>query len=132
MEFRRVLFRSLLVIGIIVLFGFAGMDKVANLSTFQDGLKNSPYIPIWATWPVAYAVITAFFAIVILLLIGFWNPKIIAIGLWVATGLLLIFTLYVAAIVTGIAYKPCTCIGLDESLGLGWGAHLLLMVRSEE
>lgn len=116
----------LLVIGFIVLFGFAGTDKVTHLAKFQDGLKNSPFIPVWAAWLFAYAVIASFFAIAISLLIGFWKPKIITIGLWLATGLLLIFTLYIAAIVTGITYKPCTCIGLDENLGLDWGAHLLL------
>lgn len=116
----------LLAVGLIVLFGIAGVDKVTNLSTFQEGLKNSPFVPVWAAWLVAYAVIASFFAIAILLLIGFWKDRIMEVGLWLATGLLLIFTLYIAAIVTGITYKPCTCIGLDEKLGLSWGAHLLL------
>jgi len=25
-------------------------------------------------------------------------------------------------------YRPCICIGLDERLGLGWEAHLLLNI----
>ncbi len=118
----------LVAIGFIVLFGFAGTDKVTNLATFQDGLINSPFIPAWSAWLMAYVIVAAFFAIGILLLIGFWKPRIMEMGLWLATGLLLVFTLYVAAIVTGVTYKPCTCIGLDKGLGLGWEAHLLLNV----
>lgn len=118
----------LVAIGFIVLFGIAGADKIANLAAFQDGLKNSPFIPAWGAWPTAYMVVAAFYGTAILLLIGFWKPPMMRIGLWCATALLLIFTLYVAAIVTGMTYKPCTCIGLDEGLGLDWGAHLLLNV----
>ena len=43
----------LLVTGFIVLFSIAGVDKVTSLATFQDGLKNSPFIPTWASWPTA-------------------------------------------------------------------------------
>ncbi|WP_379025230.1 MauE/DoxX family redox-associated membrane protein [Parapedobacter deserti] len=115
-------------IGFIVLLGFAGTDKVTNLTMFQDGLKNSPFIPAWAAWPVAITTVIAFYGIIILLLVGFWKAKIMEIGLWCKTALLLAFTLYVAAIMTKAPYRPCICIGLDEGLDLGWGAHLLLNV----
>ncbi|HWK99591.1 MAG TPA: MauE/DoxX family redox-associated membrane protein [Parapedobacter sp.] len=116
----------LLAIGFIVLFGIAGADKVANLAAFQDGLKNSPFIPSWSAWPVAYMIVTAIYGIAILLLLGFWKPPMMRIGLWCATALLFVFTLYVLAIMTIAPYRPCICIGLDEDLGLDWGAHLLL------
>lgn len=116
----------LIAIGFIVLFGIAGVDKIANLNTFQDGLKNSPFIPNWSSWPTAIATITSFFVINGLLLAGFWKPSMMRIGLWCATALLFVFTLYVAAIMTMAPYRPCICIGMDEKLGLDWGAHLLL------
>lgn len=75
---------------------------------------------------MAITTVIAFYGIIILLLVGFWKAKIMEIGLWCTTALLLVFTLYVAAIMTVAPYRPCICIGMDEKLGLGWGAHLLL------
>ena len=102
----------------VLLFVYAAVSKVLDFENFRVQLGQSPLLSAFAGW-VSFAVLLAEFLISILLFI----PKIRIIGLYLAVGLMIMFTTYIIIILNYSSFIPCSCGGILEKLG--WREHLI-------
>lgn len=100
---------ALTAIGLIVLFSYTALNKAFAFSVLQESLQNSPLIPVWTAGAIGVVVIALMLASSVCLLIGFWKSAFMGIGLIASTALVVLFTLYVTAIVTITPFRPCVC-----------------------
>jgi hypothetical protein len=101
----------------VLVFLYAALSKLKNLTAFDHAMRHSPTIGEYAT-PLSRAIPLAELAIVILLIIS----KTRFIGLSLASFLMIIFTGYIAYMLTSSSSLPCTCGGILEKMG--WTQHL--------
>lgn len=105
----------------VLLFVYAALSKVLDFENFRVQLGQSPLLSAFAGW-VSFAVLFAEFLISILLFI----PKIRIIGLYLAVGLMIMFTTYIIIILNYSSFIPCSCGGILEKLG--WREHLIFNI----
>lgn len=110
-----VLFVSLCVC---LLFTYAAVTKLADYGNFRFGLSESPFISPFAS-VLAWMVPATELLIVALLLV----PATRLAGLYAASILMLLFTLYIAAMLLFAMDIPCSCGGVLESMS--WPVHLV-------
>jgi len=102
-----------------ILFVYTAVSKVNDWSNTRNALYNQG-LPTWLTELLLYGLPLVEVLIAVVLLI----PTIRRIGFILGTGLMLVFTGYVAWIWLGFtAHVPCSCGGVLS--GLGWGEHLV-------
>ena len=105
----------------ILLFVYAAVSKLLDLEDFVLQIQRSPVLS-WlrpASYPIGVVIPVAELVIAGLLLI----PAFRSLALWSAFGLMVVFTLYIIAIVFLAPYVPCKCGGVLESLG--WSEHFI-------
>lgn len=111
-------FNRIVVYFLILLWAYAATSKLLNRTATGASLEvifSQPYATLisW-TVPVTELLAAALLAV----------PRLRAAGLWLSFGLMLIFTGYIALVLSGGFEKhPCTCGGLLQSLS--WKQHLV-------
>lgn len=102
----------------VLLFVYAAVSKLIDFENFRVQLGQSPLLSAFAGW-VSFVVLLSEFLISILLFI----PKIRVIALYLAVGLMTMFTAYIIIILNYSSFIPCSCGGILEKLG--WHEHLI-------
>lgn len=105
----------------ILLFVYAAVSKLLDFENFRVQLGQSPILSSYAGW-LSWSV-PALEIIISLLL---WFQKTRLIGLFLAYGLMVLFTAYIFIILNYSESVPCSCGGILEKLG--WSEHLLFNV----
>lgn len=101
-----------------LLFTYAALSKVLEFEEFQVQLAQSPLLSAYAE-AVSYGVIGA--ELITVLLFCFERTK--TLSLYLATGLMVAFTVYIYLILHFSDFVPCSCGGILEDLG--WTEHLI-------
>lgn len=105
----------------VFLFSYTGIDKLSHLDKFSRGISKIPYVGgmhVWIAWgvPLLELLISA------LLILPGSNQ----LGLKLATGLMAIFTAYLALMLAFAEKRMCHCGGIIESMG--WVEHLIFNI----
>lgn len=103
---------------LILLFVYTAGSKLADYDNFQFGLSESPYIASYAGM-LAWAIPGVELLIVALLLF----PSFRLTGLYASFVLMLLFTLYIAAMLLSGMDIPCSCGGVLEEMS--WSMHIV-------
>lgn len=108
---------TLIIVLLLAIFFFTGMDKIWHHNTFVIMLKRQP-LPLWMLDVLEWGVPIAEMAVVLLLVI----PQARLLGLWSAAIMMLAFTGYtIYAATEPYGYVPCACGKLMSSLS--WAGH---------
>lgn len=102
----------------IVLFFYAAVTKLINYKDFVGQIGKSPLLTHYAEG-IAWAVP----AVEILVSIMLAVPRLRNVGLLAAFGMMTLFTLYIATILSFSNEIPCSCGGVLSTLS--WEQHLL-------
>jgi len=105
---------------LVLLFSYTSFGKIFALEAFKGTLYNQPF-PHVLTTPLIYLIPAAELLTAIALLLEKTRKS----GLYSALILLIIFTLYITAILLHLFHKtPCSCGGIFRDLS--WRQHLWL------
>lgn len=104
----------------IALYVYAATAKLLDYYNFQFGLTESPFIAPFAGI-LAWAVPAIEFIIAGMLMIG----RLRLAGLYASFTLMLLFTIYIAAMLLHGGDIPCSCGGVLENMS--WGAHIVFI-----
>lgn len=105
---------------IVLLFVYAGVSKLLDLTSFRTALNNQPF-PNQFTPYLMIIVPTSELLVALVLVV---NKK-GNLGFYISALMMLVFTLYTAAIYfNAFSYIPCSCGGVLQTLS--WTQHLLL------
>lgn len=102
----------------IFLFTYTAVSKIIDFETFAVQLGQSPLLSAYANW-VAVLIPAAEIIISLLLLV----PKIRYIGLFLAFGLMVMFSSYIIIILNYSDFIPCSCGGILSDMN--WNEHLI-------
>lgn len=102
----------------IALFAYAAISKLTDYYNFEFGISESPYISPFAGF-LAWAIPAFELLIVVLLLL----PLSRLLGLYASFFLMLLFTIYIAAMLLSSSEIPCSCGGVLEELS--WPMHII-------
>ena len=105
----------------VLLFLYTAIMKLKDIRFFSGSMSHTPFLRPYATL-LAGMIPAVEVAITILLIVPatrFW-------GLMLATGLMAIFTLYVAYILSSMKELPCSCGGVLQQMN--WREHLLFNI----
>ncbi|MBX9886987.1 MAG: hypothetical protein K2Y30_03520 [Flavobacteriaceae bacterium] len=102
----------------ILLFVYAAVSKLLQIEHFRIQIGKSPLLSAFAEI-VAWGVPISEIVISLLLMM----PKLRRTGLWLAMGLMSMFTTYIFIILNFSSYIPCSCGGILEKMG--WKEHLI-------
>ncbi|QEM07210.1 hypothetical protein DIU31_028300 [Mucilaginibacter rubeus] len=106
------------VILLLIMFLYASFSKLFDFAAFQRAMHKQPF-PHWFASLLTFLIP----AIEIGVCIFLYREKTRKNGLWAAAVLMLLFTVYVAAILLHLFKKvPCSCGGVISRLD--WGEHL--------
>jgi uncharacterized membrane protein YphA (DoxX/SURF4 family) len=105
----------------ILLFLYAAGTKLVSYEKFVGQIGKSPILTEYAGL-LAWAVPTIEILISIILII----PKLRLVGLYAAFALMVIFTLYIIAILSFSKELPCACGGVLSNLH--WKGHLIFNI----
>jgi hypothetical protein len=118
---KRKLITDIICALIILLFVYTGTSKFIGLNGFIITLKKSPLLHNYSTL-VAWSIILLEISISALLF--FNNTRLI--GLYAASSLMLVFTLYVGYMILFIPHLPCSCGGVIRYMS--WKQHLIFNI----
>ena len=105
---------------LILLFAYTAFSKLVEFEKFRNVLSEAPVIGNEAAF-LAAVIPVAELIIVLLLLI----PKTKKPGLSTATGLLIVFTVYLVFMVLTDPHLPCSCGGVIQQLS--WKQHIVFI-----
>lgn len=114
---------ALLLIGyaFVLLFVYAALSKWFAYSSFLLDLKKSPLLSEFAgPLSILLPLIELLTAVLIL------SSRLQKMGLWFATSLMTLFTLYIVYILTLSEEIPCSCGGIIRNLS--WPQHLIFNI----
>lgn len=104
---------------LLLLFVYASMSKILDITTFSDQMRNQP-LPRWLSDSLIWTIPSIEVVISGLLLIRSLRIY----GLLFSFLLLMIFTVYVAMVYfNSFGRIPCSCAGVFENMT--WGTHLV-------
>ena len=103
---------------LIALFVYAAVAKIMDMQQFQIQLGKSPLLTSFSTL-VSFAVP----AIEVIISLTLVLPRFRLFGLYASFSLMLLFTLYIIAILHLDKNIPCSCGGILEKMG--WKEHLV-------
>lgn len=105
----------------IMLFGYTGIAKLMSIDRFEVEMFKgvSPFMQTNIT-PFLAIALPVFEIIVAIALIIPYTRRI---ALYVTLSLMVVFTLYVGAILSFVSVKPCTCGGVLQDMT--WMEHLI-------
>lgn len=105
----------------VLLFLYAAASKILDYENFRVQLAQSPLLSAFAGY-VAWGVPAFEILISVMLMSEKWR----AIGLYLAFGLMVMFTAYIYIILNYSAFVPCSCGGVLEKMS--WNQHLAFNV----
>jgi uncharacterized membrane protein YphA (DoxX/SURF4 family) len=101
-----------------VLFIYTGISKLIEYGTLKEQLAESPMLALIAP-VVAVTLPLIEFLAVLLLVIPRWRLK----GLYLALGMMIVFTIYIIALLSFSDKLPCSCGGVIAALS--WPQHVV-------
>lgn len=102
---------------LVVLFVYTGVAKLADLSSFRNDLNGQVFPPGWVR-----GLVYLLPALEILVAISICFDRSRLLGLWAASVLMFLFTLYAALVLAGVFKRiPCSCGGVIRRLS--WQQH---------
>ncbi|WDO12320.1 hypothetical protein MH928_13425 [Flavobacterium sp. WW92] len=101
----------------ILLFVYAAVSKLLDFENFEVQIGQSPLLSSFAQ-PLALSIIAIEFLIVLILL----HPAYKLPGLYLATSIMAMFSLYIYWILNHSTFIPCSCGGVLEKMN--WDEHL--------
>jgi uncharacterized membrane protein YphA (DoxX/SURF4 family) len=120
MKAKRI-YLEIIVFLFILLFLYAAGSKLTEYNKFIGQMGKSPILTNFAP-TLAWAVPTVEILICLMLMIPRWRLM----GLYSAFTLMVVFTLYIAGILSFSKELPCACGGVLSSLG--WAKHLVFNI----
>lgn len=102
----------------IILFLYTGISKLIEYSVFKEQIAESPFFKPIAQF-IAWALPLTEILVSFMLIIPRWRLK----GLYVSLALMIVFTLYISAIMIFNKELPCSCGGIISLLS--WPEHLV-------
>lgn len=105
----------------VFLFIYAAISKLLDFENFKIQIGQSPLLSAFADW-FAILVPADEILVCVLLLI----PKFRLVGLYLAYGLMVMFTIYIFIILHYTSFIPCSCGGVLEKLN--WKEHLIFNI----
>lgn len=102
----------------IFLFTYAAISKLIESETFRLQLEQSPFLSSFA-WLLAWGVPL----IEITVALMFFSSKLRLVALYVSLLLMILFTVYITAVLFFADSIPCSCGGVIASLS--WNEHLV-------
>ncbi|MBT1711316.1 hypothetical protein KK062_23945 [Fulvivirgaceae bacterium PWU5] len=121
MKIRRELIIEMIVFLFVLLFLYAAGSKVTEYKQFVGQMGKSPLLTDFAP---TLAWLVPIVEIIISVLLIVHRTKLM--GLYASFGLMLAFTLYIAAILMFSKELPCSCGGVLSMLG--WKQHLIFNI----
>jgi hypothetical protein len=115
---KRKFYTELIAAALILLFVYTGINKAMDHHIFALQLQKSPLLSRFSS---LIAIILPAFEIMLALALSFYRTRLIA--LYTATGLLFIFTIYLAFILTYVKQLPCSCGGVISKMS--WRQHII-------
>lgn len=116
------IYQEIVVILLIVVFAYPGMNKLLEINKFEEQLSFSPLLPDAITPYLAWIIPILLISLAGLLLITRIRPLVLKVYI----GLMGLFTLYIIAILTVASFIPCSCIGFSDRLS--WKQQLIMNV----
>lgn len=116
------IYQEVIIILLIVVFAYPGMNKLLEIKKFEEQLSFSPLLPDAITPYLAWIIPILLISLAGLLLIRRIRP----IVLKAYIGLMGLFTLYIIAILTVASFIPCSCIGFSDRLS--WKQQLIMNI----
>lgn len=111
-------FIEIIVLLFMILFLYTGISKILDYAVFKEQLAENPVLAPVATI-IARSLPVTEFLLVIMLIVPKWRLK----GLYLSTGLMLAFTIYIIALMLFADHLPCSCGGVLAELS--WGEHIV-------
>ena len=112
---------SIVALLLVVLFLYTGISKLMDYTVFKEQIAESPILAPVAPF-VAWALPLVEFAVAIALFIPAWRLW----GLYASSVLMLLFTGYIAAILSFSEELPCSCGGILQEMS--WQQHLVFNI----
>ncbi|WP_298738888.1 MauE/DoxX family redox-associated membrane protein [uncultured Chitinophaga sp.] len=112
---------SIVALLLVVLFLYTGISKLMDYTVFKEQIAVSPILAPIAPF-VAWALPLVEFAVAIALFIPAWRLW----GLYASSVLMLLFTVYIAAILSFSTELPCSCGGILQEMS--WQQHLVFNI----
>ena len=117
-KFKPSTFTEVITILFITLFLYTGISKLMEYRVFKEQIGASPLLA-----PVASGIAAALpwveFLIVLLLVIPRWRLT----GLYASLGIMILFTVYIIAMLAFNRRIPCSCGGVIQLLS--WNQHII-------
>ncbi|MEE1896978.1 MauE/DoxX family redox-associated membrane protein [Flavobacterium rakeshii] len=102
----------------VLLFVYAATSKLIDFTNFRVQVGQSPLVGAFAEYLIWIVPISE---LAIALLLSF--PKFRILGLYMALGIMVAFTIYIFLILNYSSIVPCSCGGILEQMG--WEEHLI-------
>jgi uncharacterized membrane protein len=102
---------------IVILFIWTGLSKYIDNTQFKNALNKSPLISNYSNL-ISFVLPGLELATAILLIV----PRLRLTGLYISSGLLILFTFYLLVILRSYKNLPCTCGGVISKLS--WIQHV--------
>jgi uncharacterized membrane protein YphA (DoxX/SURF4 family) len=112
------IFIEIIVLLFMILFLYTGISKIMDYAVFKEQLAANPVLTPAAAIIARLLPVTEFL-LVIMLIVPKWRLK----GLYLSTGLMLAFTIYIIALMLFADHLPCSCGGVLAQLS--WGEHIV-------
>jgi len=106
---------------LVVLFLYTGISKLMDYSVFKEQIAQSPILAPIAPF-IAWALPLVEFAVAVALFIPAWRLW----GLYASSVLMLLFTGYIAALLSFSEELPCSCGGILQEMS--WQQHLVFNI----
>ena len=115
---KRRLIAEIIAYLFVILFLYTGISKLMDFTIFREQIAVSPLLKPFAHF-IAWVLPLAEFMVAALLFVPRWR----LVGLYAASGLMVLFTGYIIAILAFDDHLPCSCGGVIELLS--WKGHLV-------
>jgi len=112
---------SIVALLLVVLFLYTGISKLMDYSVFKEQIAESPILTPIAPF-IAWALPLVEFAVAVALFIPAWRLW----GLYASSVLMLLFTGYIAALLSFSEELPCSCGGILQEMS--WQQHLVFNI----
>ncbi|HEY1167092.1 MAG TPA: MauE/DoxX family redox-associated membrane protein [Chitinophaga sp.] len=112
---------SVVALFLVVLFLYTGISKLMDYTVFKEQIAGSPILAPVAPF-IAWALPLVEFAVAIALFIPAWRLW----GLYASSVLMLLFTGYIAALLSFSEELPCSCGGILQEMS--WQQHLVFNI----
>ena len=102
----------------VILFLYTGISKIMDYTLFKEQLRESPILGFAASFVARWLPI-AEFLLALMLVVPRWRLR----GLYLSTGLMIGFTVYIIVLMSIADHLPCSCGGVLAQLS--WGQHIV-------